>query len=188
MDCLKCHRLWPHLNHQLGFAEGLGLEWDPAYCLSLGGLRSSSVVFPCFIFPVGSVRSFKQLRLTASDCEVLRQSPEGTAALTQPLSQRPGSQDSCRRLGPTPRRRRRRQPSKGVMSCDPLRCVARLRKCFLEKIRINGFGGPLPRLLMPWLKTTKAGLCRCDASYGGCVAAVRCCVCPLLLEFGSLFI
>ncbi|XP_032077808.1 F-box DNA helicase 1 [Thamnophis elegans] len=58
------------------------------------------------------MRSFKKIRLTASDCEVLRQSPEGTAALTQPLNQRPGSQDSRRRLGPTPRRRRR-QPSKG---------------------------------------------------------------------------
>ncbi|XP_070610692.1 F-box DNA helicase 1-like [Erythrolamprus reginae] len=53
------------------------------------------------------MRSFKQLRLTASDCEVLQQSPEGTASLTQPLSQRPGSRDSRGHLGPTPRRRKK---------------------------------------------------------------------------------
>ncbi|XP_029142732.1 F-box DNA helicase 1-like, partial [Protobothrops mucrosquamatus] len=41
------------------------------------------------------VRSFKQLRLTASDCEALQQSPEGTAALTQPLTKSPGSRGPC---------------------------------------------------------------------------------------------
>ncbi|KAM6437058.1 F-box DNA helicase 1 isoform 1-T1 [Liasis olivaceus] len=53
------------------------------------------------------MKAFKQLRLTANDCEALRQSPEGTAALTQPLSQRPGSQDSRKGLHPTPRRKKR---------------------------------------------------------------------------------
>ncbi|XP_063163983.1 F-box DNA helicase 1 [Candoia aspera] len=52
------------------------------------------------------MRAFKRLCLTASDCEALRQSPEGTAALTQPLSQRLGSRDSCKGLCPTPQRKK----------------------------------------------------------------------------------
>ncbi|KAL8222495.1 UNVERIFIED_CONTAM: hypothetical protein K2H54_077087 [Gekko kuhli] len=44
---------------------------------------------------------FKRLRLSADDCDALSQSPEGTAALTQPFSQRLSSRDSNRGLYPT---------------------------------------------------------------------------------------
>uniref|UniRef100_A0A8D0BK48 F-box DNA helicase 1 n=1 Tax=Salvator merianae TaxID=96440 RepID=A0A8D0BK48_SALMN len=44
---------------------------------------------------------FKKRRLTASDCEALSSSPEGTFSLTQPLGQRPSSQDPNKGLYPT---------------------------------------------------------------------------------------
>nr|XP_056702604.1 F-box DNA helicase 1 [Euleptes europaea] len=47
------------------------------------------------------VRRFKRLRLSADDCDALNQSPEGTAALTQPFSQRQSSRDSNRGLYPS---------------------------------------------------------------------------------------
>ncbi|XP_048338503.1 F-box DNA helicase 1-like, partial [Sphaerodactylus townsendi] len=47
------------------------------------------------------MKRFKRLRLSASDCDGLSQSPEGTAALTQPFSQRQSSRDSNRGLYPT---------------------------------------------------------------------------------------
>ncbi|XP_039201711.1 F-box DNA helicase 1-like [Crotalus tigris] len=50
--------------------------------------------------------SSKQLGPAASDGEAPRQSPEGTAALTQPLSQRPGSPDSNGGLCPPPERKK----------------------------------------------------------------------------------
>ncbi|ETE56845.1 hypothetical protein L345_17443, partial [Ophiophagus hannah] len=74
-------------------------------------------------------KSFKQLRLTTSDCEALRQSPEGTAALTQPLSQRPGSRDSCRRLGPTPRRRKKHSKGHQSTITDYFRSRSRISPC-----------------------------------------------------------
>ncbi|KAK9400251.1 F-box DNA helicase 1-like [Crotalus adamanteus] len=57
-------------------------------------LAEASSSLDCAHRGASCVRSFKQIRLTASDCEALRQSPEGTAALTQPLTKRPGSQGS----------------------------------------------------------------------------------------------
>ncbi|XP_039201707.1 F-box DNA helicase 1 isoform X2 [Crotalus tigris] len=74
------------------------------------------------------MRSFKQVRLTASDCEALRQSPEGTAALTQPLTKRLGTRGSGRGLCPTPRRKKR---SKGHQSTitDYFRSQSRIIKC-----------------------------------------------------------
>ncbi|KAL7979858.1 hypothetical protein Chor_008196, partial [Crotalus horridus] len=63
--------------------------------------------------------SSKQLGPAVSDGEAPRQSPEGTAALTQPLSQRPASPDSNGGLCPTPERKK---DSEGRMSCDPLHC------------------------------------------------------------------
>ncbi|KAL7979863.1 hypothetical protein Chor_008201, partial [Crotalus horridus] len=63
--------------------------------------------------------SSKQLGPAVSDGEAPRQSPEGTAALTQPLSQRPASPDSNGGLCPPPERKK---DSEGRMSCDPLHC------------------------------------------------------------------
>ncbi|KAK9400247.1 F-box DNA helicase 1 [Crotalus adamanteus] len=50
--------------------------------------------------------SSKQLGPAVSEGEAPRQSPEGTAALTQPLSQRPGSLDSNGGLCPPPERKK----------------------------------------------------------------------------------
>ncbi|KAM3832380.1 F-box DNA helicase 1 [Vipera latastei] len=74
------------------------------------------------------MRSFKQLHLTASDCEALRQSPEGTAALTQPLTRRPGNPGSCRGLHPTPRRKKHSKGRQSTMT-DYFRSTSRLVKC-----------------------------------------------------------
>ncbi|KAJ6666330.1 hypothetical protein lerEdw1_000602 [Lerista edwardsae] len=59
--------------------EGAGSEWE---CGCAG------------------VRRFKKRHLTASDCEALNQSQEGTSSLTQPFGQRQGSCDTNRGLYP----------------------------------------------------------------------------------------
>ncbi|XP_061494040.1 F-box DNA helicase 1 isoform X2 [Rhineura floridana] len=60
------------------------------------------------------MRRYKQLRLTASDCEALNQSPEGASSLTQPLGQRrSGGQDVNKGLYPTFRIKKRPRVSVG---------------------------------------------------------------------------
>ncbi|XP_044284764.1 F-box DNA helicase 1 isoform X1 [Varanus komodoensis] len=54
-----------------------------------------------------TVQRFKQLRLTAADCEALSQSQEGSSSLTQLLAQRRGSQTTHRGLYPTHRTKKR---------------------------------------------------------------------------------
>ncbi|XP_029142410.1 F-box DNA helicase 1 [Protobothrops mucrosquamatus] len=60
--------------------------------------------------------SSKQLGPAASDAEAPRQSPEGTAALTQPLSQRPASRDSNGGLCPTPERKKESEGHQSTIS------------------------------------------------------------------------
>ncbi|XP_069717045.1 F-box DNA helicase 1 [Phaenicophaeus curvirostris] len=54
-----------------------------------------------------AVKRFKKTHLTATDCEALARSPEGSSSLTQPLSQRRSRGDVNRGLHPTHWTRRR---------------------------------------------------------------------------------
>ncbi|XP_053111570.1 F-box DNA helicase 1 isoform X3 [Hemicordylus capensis] len=86
------------------------------------------------------MRRSKQLRLTASDCEALSQTQEGTSSLTQPFSQRQGSRYTNRGLYPAHRTKKHpRGSGSGHQSTitDYFRSKTRPSQCGVDMAQAN---------------------------------------------------
>ncbi|XP_054845336.1 F-box DNA helicase 1 [Eublepharis macularius] len=80
------------------------------------------------------MRRFKHLRLSAADCDILNQSPEGTAPLTQPFSQRQSIRDSSQGLYPTYRTKKHQRGAGHQRTItDYFRSKAQPSQCALDK-------------------------------------------------------